>query len=90
MLTVKEAVAQAKQHAQDVFGESGIVDMLLEEVDFDDAPPTWKVTLSFIRPEQAHSPLLTARFMRIFKVVQMDAATGALLRVTHRSSGLAA
>ena len=90
MLDIKQAVARAKEHAIEVFGDDKIADLLLEEVDYADGPPTWKVTVSFIRPEQSQGSLASFRLLRTFKVVHLDALTGDLQRVTHRAGGIAA
>ncbi|MCA3600764.1 MAG: hypothetical protein IOC58_07565 [Methylobacterium sp.] len=90
MLNVKEAVARAMDHAKDVFGMEKVADLLLEEVDRADNPDSWKITISFIRPEMVNSSFASARFMRTFKTIHLDAQTGELLRVTHRAGGIAA
>lgn len=91
MLNVKEAAARAMEHAREVFDDQNIADLLLEEVDFESgAPPTWKVTVSFVRPEELKNILRIVKFMRTFKIVHLDAETGEMLRITHRSTGLAA
>lgn len=47
MLTMKEAVIQAKSYAKELFEDEGIQDLSLEEIDFDNLSNRWKVTLGY-------------------------------------------
>lgn len=47
MLTMKEAVIQAKSYAKELFEDEGIQDLSLEEIDFDNHSKKWKVTLGY-------------------------------------------
>lgn len=51
MLTVREAVDQAKQHVREFFASENPRDILLEEVEFDESCSKWLITISFIRKE---------------------------------------
>lgn len=47
MLTMKEAVIQAKSYAKELFEDESIQDLSLEEIDFDNHSKKWKVTLGY-------------------------------------------
>ncbi|HTM96525.1 MAG TPA: hypothetical protein VL100_12015, partial [Croceibacterium sp.] len=47
---IKEAVSLAKSYVEDLFADEGIAEIGLEEVEFDDASRTWRVTVGFARP----------------------------------------
>ena len=49
-MDVKEAVAIAKSYLTEVYAEERIINLGLEEVEFDDASDRWNVTLGFSRP----------------------------------------
>lgn len=51
MLTVREAVDQAKQHVRDFFASDNPRDILLEEVEFVETEAKWLITVSFVRNE---------------------------------------
>lgn len=51
MLTVREAVDQAKQHVREIFESENPRDILLEEVEFDERWSKWLITISFVRNE---------------------------------------
>jgi hypothetical protein len=98
MLSIKDAIARAKEHATEVFAGENISDLQLEEIELSgSAQPQWLVTLSFLRVQAKEgsggalaSVLLTMRSSRIFKVVHLNAETGELIRIAHKSSVMAA
>ena len=49
-MDVKEAVRIAKEYLGDLFEAEQITNVGLEEVVFEDASNSWKVTLGFFRP----------------------------------------
>jgi hypothetical protein len=49
-MTVREAVATAKTHLQDLFQEEHVANLGLEEVEFDEDHKEWRITLGFSRP----------------------------------------
>jgi hypothetical protein len=51
MLTVREAVDQAKQHVREFFASENPRDVLLEEVEFVENDSKWLITISFVRNE---------------------------------------
>lgn len=89
-MEVKQAVLNAKQYVQDVFGGEKIENLGIEEVEFDDAAREWRVTLGFSRPWDKPGNALTALLPgesilhRSFKVVRLDDATGTALGVKDR------
>ena len=55
-MDVKEAVAVAKGYLTDVYTDERIVNLGLEEVEFDDRSDTWCITLGFSRPWDRPAP----------------------------------
>ena len=49
-MEVKEAVALGKQSIHEVFAEEPMIDLGLEEVEFDDSFGAWLITFAFSRP----------------------------------------
>lgn len=82
-MDVREAVTKAKESIVTIFKDEDIRDPRLEEVTFQrqQGTPTWKVTVSFVRP----SFLLPLNSERTFKVVHINDQTGEVLSVTHRT-----
>lgn len=83
MLDVKEAVQVAKNAAVDFLADdTELQELLLEEVELDDAHNLWLITLGFNVPDK--SPLhglgaaLSGRspFTRKYKVFSVDSETG--------------
>lgn len=76
-MDVKEAVALARQYLKEVFAEEKIVNLGLEEVEYDDAQHLWSITLGFSRPWDDNSQGRVATFLgtpikREYKVVKID------------------
>ena len=87
-MNVKEAARTAKEYLVDLFDGEGIMDVGLEEVEFDDASEDWKITIGFSRPWDRRVTLGPAfgpeeRPARSYKVVCMD-ELGRLKSVTDR------
>ena len=55
-MDVREAVSVAKSYLANVYTDEGIVNLGLEEVEFDENAGTWCVTLGFSRPWD-HPPM---------------------------------
>ena len=49
-MKVKEASRTAKDYLTDIFADEQITHVGLEEVEFNDASNTWKITIGFFRP----------------------------------------
>ncbi len=87
-MDVKEAVRLAKQHLASLFSEEGIVNLGLEEVDYDDARQQWHITLGFSRTWDRQGPLAElspAGLKRTYKIVVID-REGHALSVKNREN----
>ena len=90
-MEVKEAAQVAKATVASLFEDQQISNILLEEVDFEELPETWSITVGFFRQAQVDSqsivgslsPLIGRR--RSFKVVRIRDRDGQVLSVKHRS-----
>lgn len=90
---VKEAAQVAKATVASLFEDQRISNILLEEVDFEELPETWKITVGFFRQAEVDSqsvagaivPPLLPRRQRSFKVVRIRDRDGQVLSVKHRS-----
>jgi hypothetical protein len=89
---IKEAVAIAKQHIQELFADEGITDIALEEVephlDSDDPRENlWKITIGFTRPWDAPGAAGLAMGLprrRTYKIVDISDADGKVTAVWNR------
>ena len=90
-MDVKEAARVAKATVASLFEDQQISNILLEEVDFEELPDTWSITVGFFRQGEVDSrsivgpisPLIGRR--RSFKVVRIRDSDGKVLSVKHRS-----
>ncbi len=88
---VTEAVTHAVDFLQQVFADTGIRDLRLEEVEFVDNENRWLVTLSFLRriPKEEHPVwergISHADYRREFKAVDVDAQSGKARSIKMRS-----
>ncbi len=76
-MDVKEAVGLAKKYISELFADEGLLNLGLEEVDYDDARDEWHITLGFSRPWDNQVGALAAAFgqsasNRTYKVVLID------------------
>lgn len=92
-MDVKQAVQEAKSHILYLFGEEGVTNLGLEEVDFDADAQAWTVTVGFSRPwdkpptgSVASALAQLAAPKRDYKVVRIDDATGKVRSVKNRES----
>ncbi len=89
-MDVKEAVTLAKKYLQDVFAEEKIVNLGLEEVEYDDAQHAWSITLGFSRPwDYSNSPNRLAASLgvasrREYKIVKIDDRDKKTLAIKNR------
>ena len=92
-MEVKEAVQTAKDYIRTIYSDEGIRDIGLEEVKFKQGPPTWDVTIGFIRPfsGEALAPLAsvlqTDPRRRVYKIVRIDERDGRVVAMLHRAIG---
>ena len=91
-MDVKEAAQTARQYVADVFADDDISYVALEEVEFDDGPDVWKITLSFLRPTGTMNKLdiiapglsQGENVRRSYKIVNVDDQSGRVISVKHR------
>ncbi len=90
-MDAKEAVKLAKQHVLDLFAEEAIMNIGLEEVEFNELNDTWSITIGFSRPwDQSHSLLGAALASqmgipsRSYKVVLISESDARIISVKNR------
>jgi hypothetical protein len=82
-VSVKSAVKAAIDYVKDLYADSNLRDLMLEEVEFSEATNQWLVTVGFSLTETKEestsliTPSKTSRALsRRYKVVNIDAETG--------------
>ena len=89
-MDVKEAVAAAKKYVGELFAQEGLINLGLEEVEFDEQAKEWRVTIGFSRPwDSPSSPWAIAAQSQLnprrsYKIVRVSDSTGAALSVRNR------
>ena len=96
-MEAKAAVKAAKAYIEAIFSEEGIDEVGLEEIEFDDARDTWRITIGFRRPHFRRPPATKektfsssffedrARWLdRWYKVVLVSNANGAVTGMKDR------
>jgi hypothetical protein len=89
-MDVKEVVKLAKQHVIDLFAEEKIMNLGLEEVEFDEATNTWSVTIGFSRPwdePRSSFAALAGQMLypkRSYKVILVSDGAAKVLSVKNR------
>ena len=99
-MDVKEAVRMAKEYISNVYSDEEIVQVGLEEVEFDDFSRDWKITIGFVRgwdwnpswtqanPMNQNNFLTSAlserRKVRYYKVVRVHDGSGKVKSLTDR------
>ena len=88
-MNVNEAVGLAKKHIAELFAEEKIVNLGLEEVEFDDTAKVWLITLGFSRPWDDPKNVLaaiaqSAYARRVFKQLRVSDEDGRVLSVKRR------
>ena len=77
-MNAKEAVSKAKRYLSDLFADEELINIGLEEVDFDGA--AWKITLGFSRSWDRKGHLVAAlsesRPERSYKVLRINDENG--------------
>ena len=90
-MEVKEAAQAAKAIVASLFADDRISNLLIEEVDFEELPETWKITVGFFRQPEVDSKSVAGAILplgqrqRSFKVVRIRDRDGQVLSVKHRS-----
>ena len=93
-INVKQAVSIAAAHIKDLYSEEDPQNILLEEVRFEHEANRWDVTIGFdhkavvpaskfIRND-ALREILNDKFERVYKVVEVDGTSGAVLGMRMR------
>ena len=82
-MSVKDAVKVAIDYVQDLYADSNLRNLLLEEVEFSEVTNQWLVTVGFSLPEtneESTSLIMPSKrslaLSRRYKVVKIDATTG--------------
>lgn len=85
-MDVREAVQTAKQYLGDLFSDEELLNVGLEEVDFDGV--AWRITLGFSRSWDQKGPLVAAlaerRLARSYKVLRIIDETGVVESLKDR------
>jgi hypothetical protein len=90
---VKEAVTAAKSHLADLFEGEKVMNLGLEEVEFDEEHREWRVTVGFSRPwDREPNPALGSladvltpmrQLARDYKIVRLRDSDGRVLAVKN-------
>lgn len=84
-LDVKQAVGLAKDYVNTLFADEGLINLGLEEVEYDGVRKQWHITLGFSRswdvPELVGWPV--PKMARSYKIVTVD-EEGRVLSVKNR------
>ena len=82
-MDVKAAVRTAKTYVVDLFADEEIMNLGLEEIEFDEGQDRWNVTVGFSRPWDQRNTLNVAlregRPSRSYKVLQIADSDGRVL-----------
>jgi hypothetical protein len=91
-VSVKRAVREAINYVNDLYAESNLRDLMLEEVEYSNATDQWLVTVGFSLPEtkeEAASLIVPSKMSRAlsrrYKIVNIDAETGQPISMKIRS-----
>ena len=83
-MEVTEAVLAAKNYVLEIFGEEGIVNVGLEEVQ--SKGRTWIITIGFSRPwDRNVGPILGGNTGRTYKDIEIRDEDGRILSVKDRN-----
>ncbi len=92
-MDVKEAVDLAKHYIADLFRDEGVINLGLEEVEFDDLSSSWDVTIGFSRSWDRRTTTMISALMqqegppsRSYKVVRIDDNTKEVRYVKNRET----
>jgi hypothetical protein len=89
-MDVKEAVALAKQSTRELFRDEQIVDLGLEEVEFDDSSGNWLITFSRPWVGMTNPNAIAAAFgagsqkRREYKIVRISDADKRMISIKNR------
>lgn len=84
---LQEAIRHAKNYVMEAFGDEEPINVGLEEIRFDDAEGSWKITIGFSRPWDNETSIIRSvlpEYRRVYKVVTIDDQTGEATSITQR------
>lgn len=87
-MDVKEAVRTAKRELAEIFADESIVDVGLEEVEFDESNGIWLITIGFTRVWERPGSIVRALggdTLRAFKIVRVEDESGHVQSIKHRA-----
>ena len=93
-MDVKEAARTAKDYLLDLFEGEEIINVGLEEIEFDDSSKNWSITVGFWRPwdYSNKSPMTLTLFgelsrplTRSYKIVRINDQSGRVVAVKDRT-----
>ncbi len=93
-MDAKQAVGLAKDYIKDIFSSEAILQVGLEEVEFDEHSDTWFVTIGFSRFWDSPANAIAAiaqqarSSKRSYKVVKINDLTGKVTAVKNRETQL--
>ncbi|HEY2991393.1 MAG TPA: hypothetical protein VGM22_01175 [Methylomirabilota bacterium] len=90
-MDVKQAVDAAKKYVAELFSNEGVVNLGLEEVEFDDQTGMWNVTVGFSRPwDKPYGGIASigqiVSMPRTYKVVKVQDVSGRVVSVKGRET----
>ena len=88
-MQVKEAVGVAKSYVADLFSDEHVMNIGLEEVEFDESAGVWNITVGFSRPWDDENPITKqfrfgAQMKRDYKIVRISDDGNRVLSVKSR------
>ena len=87
-MDVKQAVRTAREYVVSLYDEEDIMDIGLEEVEFDELSDEWRVTIGFSRPwdraKDIGIRISDFRRPRSYKVVRLDDGDGSIVSLKDR------
>ncbi len=89
MIKVKEAVAEARNAAKDFFDNNPLVDLQLEEVEYDETTNTWMITLGFNVEDMSPvhgigAAFSNQKYIRKYKLFKVNGETGKVMSMKIR------
>lgn len=90
-MKARDAIGIAKRYLSEVFDEENILNLGLEEIEYDEAQKTWNVTLGFSRPWNQQRNVLSAlvqdehsSLRRDYRVVRVRESDGEVTSIKLR------
>ena len=87
-MDVKQAVQMVKQYVVNLYSEEDIINVGLEEVEFDEISNQWRITIGFSRPwdlvKSTHIPISDVRRPRSYKLVRVNDSYGHIVSLRDR------